>query len=50
MQLAVRPVQDLVYDGWAVGQALRSREFDIVLYPDQGALRPTADAAWRRGR
>ena len=41
---AVQAAQNLVYDGWAVGQSLRSRAFDILLYPDQMALKETADA------
>jgi hypothetical protein len=40
---AARAVQDMVYDGWAIGAALRGREFDIILYADQGALRDMAD-------
>lgn len=40
----VEATRDVVCDGWAIGAALREREFDVVLYPNQAALRETADA------
>jgi hypothetical protein len=41
---SVQSARDLVFDGWAIGQALRERPFEIVLYPDQMALKEVADA------